>query len=174
MAISLTRGEAGQIREASLATRRTLGDRRAQELAAACARLGVQHVRCLDYGDGRLRDRPREALVEPVVKAIREFRPDVVLTFDETGGYGHPAHIIASLITTAACRATGARSQFSEQLQTGLSLHAVKRLYHSCFPKSGHLLLNLLSEWLRGLDVRFRDSDEFTYALMLFADESTS
>jgi LmbE family N-acetylglucosaminyl deacetylase len=48
MVISFTRGEAGQIRNAAVATRRTLGERPARELELACQTLGVQHVRCLD------------------------------------------------------------------------------------------------------------------------------
>jgi len=54
MVVSATQGEAGQIRDAHAATRRTLGEVRAQEMQQACHRLGVQHVVCLDYGDGQL------------------------------------------------------------------------------------------------------------------------
>ena len=53
MVVSATRGEAGQIRSAGVATRHTLGQVREQELYLACQRLGVQHAVCLDYGDGR-------------------------------------------------------------------------------------------------------------------------
>src|SRR5215467_3932274 len=54
MVVSMTQGEAGQIRDAQAATRRTLGQVRAEELRRACQELGVQHVRCLTYGDGTL------------------------------------------------------------------------------------------------------------------------
>ena len=56
MVVSATQGEAGQIRDAQVATRRTLGDVRAQELQLACERLGVHHAVCLNYGDGKLQD----------------------------------------------------------------------------------------------------------------------
>ena len=48
MVVSATRGEAGQIRSAGTATRRTLARVREQELQFACQRLGVQHARCFD------------------------------------------------------------------------------------------------------------------------------
>ena len=52
--VSLTQGEGGQIRDAAAATRRTLGAVRAKELEASAVALGVDHVACLDLGDGRL------------------------------------------------------------------------------------------------------------------------
>jgi LmbE family N-acetylglucosaminyl deacetylase len=42
MVVSATRGEAGQIRDAGIATRRTIGQVRERELRLACTRLGVQ------------------------------------------------------------------------------------------------------------------------------------
>ena len=88
MVVSATRGDAGQIRDARAATRRTLGQARELELVAACERLGVQHVRCLDYGDGTLKDVEQETLTRDVAEIIRSFRPDVVITFGEDGAYG--------------------------------------------------------------------------------------
>jgi hypothetical protein len=54
MIVSATRGEKGQIRDATAATRRTLGMVRERELAAAAAELGVQRVKVLTYADGTL------------------------------------------------------------------------------------------------------------------------
>jgi LmbE family N-acetylglucosaminyl deacetylase len=173
MVVSFTRGEAGQIRDAAAATRRTLGARRACELELACQTLGVQHIRCLDYGDGKLKDIPQSELTCQAVGLIREFQPDIVFTFDETGAYGHPDHIAICHATTTACQLAGDPDQFSEQLQFGLVPHTPDRLYHSCFPQNGRLVLRLLVSWLQGLDTRFRGSDDFIHALMLFADEST-
>ncbi len=100
MVVSFTRGEAGQIRDAAVATRRTLGEQRARELELACQALGVQHVRCLDYGDGKLKGIPQTELVGRAVGLIREFRPHVLFTFDESGAYGHPDHIAICHATT--------------------------------------------------------------------------
>lgn len=173
MVVSFTRGEAGQIRDATVATRRTLGHTREQELYASCKQLGAQHVVCMDYGDGKLEDIPQDTLVRQAVKIIRQFQPDIVFTFDETGGYGHPDHIAISRATTTACRLAGDATHFSDQIESGLSPHTPKRLYHSYFPRNSRRLLDLIVQWLRGLDTKFHGTDEFIHGLMLFADEST-
>src|SRR5215831_11883236 len=81
MIISATRGEAGQIQDANAASRATLGAVRAEELRAACARLGVEHVVCLNYGDGALAEVDEVTLAGHVATCIRDFQPDVVVTF---------------------------------------------------------------------------------------------
>jgi hypothetical protein len=86
MVVSATRGEAGQIRSAGMATRQTLAWVREQELQRAFQRLGSQHARCLDYADGTLKDVDQEVLIRDVVELIRGFRPDVVITFGADGG----------------------------------------------------------------------------------------
>lgn len=173
MVVSFTRGEAGQIRDASIATRRTLGATREQELHRSCSQLGVQHIRCLDYGDGKLKDIPQEQLVRHVTEIIREFQPDIVFTFDDTGAYGHPDHIVISRVTTIACRQSGDPQAFPEQIESGLLPHTPVRLYHSYFPRNDRLLLQLIVKWLTHLDTKFRGSADFIQGLLLFADEST-
>src|SRR5690349_12139765 len=81
MVLSATRGEAGQIQDARVATRRTLGVVRERELREACAQLGVQHVECLDYDDGGLNEVGEERLARVVAARIYDFAPDVVVTF---------------------------------------------------------------------------------------------
>jgi N-acetyl-1-D-myo-inositol-2-amino-2-deoxy-alpha-D-glucopyranoside deacetylase len=88
-----------------------LGEYRATELAKAMAELGVSDQRFLG-GAGRYRDsgmmgvdsnnRPdcfwRADLLEAadrLVSIIREVRPQVLVTYDQDGGYGHPDHIQA-------------------------------------------------------------------------------
>ncbi|HWQ15905.1 MAG TPA: PIG-L family deacetylase [Roseiflexaceae bacterium] len=172
MVVSATRGDAGQIRDARAATRRTLGEVRERELHAACARLGVRHALCLDYGDGTLKDIDQEALTGHVARIIRGFRPDVVITFGEDGAYGHPDHIAISTATTAACRRAGDAAAFPEQLAEGLMPHAPGKLYHSHFPRSRLLLLERLVQWLMGHEARFRGSYDFIRALLLLAEET--
>ena len=92
-----------------------LGDHRREELAAAMAELGVTDWRLLG-GPGRFRDsgmigtppndRPdcfwrTDLLVAAteLVPVIREVRPQVVVTYDDFGGYGHPDHIQAHRVT---------------------------------------------------------------------------
>ena len=173
MVISATRGEAGQIRSPRVATRRTLGAVREQELRLACQQLGVQQAICLDYQDGTLKNVDQEKLTGQVVKLIRSFRPDVVITFGPDGGYGHPDHIAISAATTAACRLSGERNQFPEHLVAGLQPYQPARLFHSYFPPKRQLLLEQLVQWLIQAKKRFRGTLDFAYALLLLCEEAT-
>jgi LmbE family N-acetylglucosaminyl deacetylase len=163
MVVSATRGEAGQIRDATRATRRTLGAVREKELEAACAALGVSHVRCLDYRDGTLADADGEELRAAVLGLIADFSPDVVITFGDDGAYGHPDHTaISQVATDAFLRATAELDR------------PPARLYHSHFPRSRLLLVDRLARWLVELGARFKGSDDFGQALSLFAEETTT
>src|SRR5262249_48520065 len=141
MVVSATRGQAGQIRDARVATRRTLGAVREAELHLSGARLGVQHSVCWDYGDGTLKDLDPELLVRDTVAVMRAFRPDVVICFGPDGGYGHPDHVTMSTVTTEAFRRTGDSTQFPDQLAAGAAAHQPARLYYSYFPRSRLLFL---------------------------------
>lgn len=114
-----TRGEVGSIYAPGLATRETLADVRSGELQTAARALGIAEVRFLGFRDSGMagtpeNDDPRNLLradPEPAmalfVGLLREVRPDVVLTHDPTGGYGHPDHIAVSGYVTAAYDAAG-------------------------------------------------------------------
>ena len=153
--VSLTRGEAGQIREASLATRATLGRVREQELRTACSHLGVAKVHVLDHIDGTLRDLDRAMLVAEVTKLLDKVRPDVVITFGADGGYGHPDHVAVSEVTSEAFAARPRGS-----------------LYHAHFPRTRLLLLDRLARWLTELNERFRGPGDFARAFSLFTQET--
>lgn len=121
--VTCTLGEEGEILVPELAhlgsdREDRLGQHRITELAAACAALGVDDHRFLG-GPGRYRDsgmmgtatteRPdcfwRADLDEAarlLVAVIREVRPQVVVTYDERGFYGHPDHIQAYRVTRRA------------------------------------------------------------------------
>jgi LmbE family N-acetylglucosaminyl deacetylase len=172
MVVSATRGEAGQIRCANLATRRTLGAMREQELAEACRILGVQHMRCLDYQDGKLHKADPQELAGEVVRLVRGFRPDVVITFGTDGAYGHPDHIAICEATTRACTVAGDSQAYPEQLAEGLSPYAPPRLYYSHFPRSRLRLMDWLVEWQMSFSKRFRGTVDFVQAISLFAEES--
>jgi LmbE family N-acetylglucosaminyl deacetylase len=174
MVVSATRGDAGQIRDARVATRRTIGKVRERELQTACERLGVQHVLCLDYGDGTLQNVDRQVLVESIVQIIRTFKPDVVITFGPDGAYGHSDHIAIGEATTLAFRLAGDAERFPHQLSAALAPHAPIRLYHSYFPRSRMLLFERLVKWLNERDVPFEGSTDFVHALLVFAEEATS
>jgi LmbE family N-acetylglucosaminyl deacetylase len=170
MVVSATRGEAGQIRDAHSATRRTLGQVRAGELTRACRRLGVQQAVCLDYGDGRLKDVDQGVLTRAVTQIIRTFRPDVVLTFGADGAYGHPDHIAIGRATSTACALAGKDACFPEQLAAGLGPHRPARLYHSRFPRHRMLFLEHLVRWLLSPETRFRGTFDFAQGLLVLME----
>ncbi len=103
--ICATRGEAGEIADPSLATRENLGVVRAQELAEAGAKVGLDALHFLGFRDSGMAGTPENHLpgaymqasahsvVMRLVRFMREIRPHVVVTFDPNGGYGHPDHI---------------------------------------------------------------------------------
>ncbi len=121
-----TRGEVGEIADPSLATPETLGEVREHELRASAAALGFDDVRFLGYRDSGMpgtpdNDHPEsyhradpEAAIGQLVALIRETRPQVVITFEPFGGYGHPDHIAASRFTTAAFDAAGDPTQYPQ------------------------------------------------------------
>ena len=161
MVLSATRGEAGQIQDATAATRRTLGAVRERELREACEQLGVRRVECLDYQDGTLRDMSVMTLAGDVAARIRDYRPDAVVTFGLDGGYEHPDHIAISAATTLAC-----------QLVARTEGHA-PHLYYSAFPRQGRLLCRHLADWLAGRGSRFQGSSAFVRGFTLLAEEAT-
>jgi LmbE family N-acetylglucosaminyl deacetylase len=173
MVVSATRGQAGQIRDARAATRRSLGEVRERELREACRRLGVQHVRVLDYMDGELREVDQAELAEVVAGIMREFSPDIVITFGEDGAYGHPDHIAISQATSVACGMAGSAQPLPEQIAGEPPPHQPSRLYHSHFPRSRLLMLDRLARWLGESATRFRGTADFVRALSLFAEEAT-
>ena len=156
MIVSATRGEAGQIRDATAATRATLGQVREQELREACRQLGVQHVRCLDHIDGTLADLDRGASSTRWA-VIDEFAPDVVVTFGADGFYGHPDHVTVGLVVTEAC-AAAATCACSTPTSPGRRL----------------LLLERLAEWLVELRERFAAPADFARVFSLFAKETSA
>ena len=168
MVLSATRGQAGQIRDARAATRHTLGSVREQELRRACAILGVQHVVCHEYMDGALREADVDALVGSVADVIRDFRPDVVITFGADGAYGHPDHVTISAATRRAFTLA-----YDGTDPAGRPRGAA-RLYNSHFARSRLLMLDWLARWLVSLEARFRGGPEFVRSLSLFAEESTT
>ncbi|MCA0455584.1 MAG: PIG-L family deacetylase [Chloroflexi bacterium] len=177
MVVSATKGDAGQIRDARIATRRTLGTVRAAELQTSCQQLGAQVASCLDYGDGTLKDMDINILVEHVTKIIREFKPDVVITFGPDGAYGHPDHIVIGEAVTIACTLASNSDNFPAQIASGLKSHSPAYLYHSYFPKNSVLMLSKLSNWLVHSQeteaYRKYEPAEFARALLLFAEETT-
>jgi LmbE family N-acetylglucosaminyl deacetylase len=100
--VTATRGEAGQIAEPGLATQANLPIVREQELRCACQIYGIHPPLFLDYVDGQLPMVHQGQAVGKLVRLIREFRPDVLVTFGPDGIYGHYDHIVAHRWATIA------------------------------------------------------------------------
>ncbi|MFE7525899.1 PIG-L family deacetylase [Kitasatospora sp. NPDC057542] len=91
---------------------------RRQELEASCEVLKVSHLELLEYADSGMmgwpsNDEPGSFWHTPVAdgaarlaELMRHYQPDVVVTYDENGFYGHPDHIQAHRITMAALELT--------------------------------------------------------------------
>jgi LmbE family N-acetylglucosaminyl deacetylase len=172
MVVSATRGQAGQIRDARAATRRTIAEVREAELRLACQRLGVAHVLCWDYLDGALAEADFHDLVGRVMRLIREFRPHLVITFGPDGGYGHPDHIAIGAATTAACRQADDPVSSSGQRAAALAPYQPSRLYHSHFPPHDMMLMDRLATWLNTRPGRFAGTMDFAHSLLLMAQEA--
>jgi LmbE family N-acetylglucosaminyl deacetylase len=92
---------------------------RRQELEASCEVLGVSHLELLGYHDSGMdgwpqNDAPgsfwRTPIEEPagrLADLLRKYQPQVVVTYDENGFYGHPDHIQANRVTRAALEEWG-------------------------------------------------------------------
>jgi LmbE family N-acetylglucosaminyl deacetylase len=158
--VALTRGGAGQIRDAGVATRATLRAVRERELDAAGKELGLTRTRCLDHPDGGLSEVDGKTLLEQVSELITEFDPDVVITFGPDGFSGHPDHVAVGAAVTAACY----------RLRSATS----PRLFHCHLPRSGMLLRDRLAEWVVELTTRFKGTREFVRALSVFSRETAA
>jgi LmbE family N-acetylglucosaminyl deacetylase len=101
--VTATRGERGRyFTDENRPSDAEVGRAREAELRAAASTLGVHEVSLLGYLDGELdRADPREA-VGRIVEHLRRVRPQVVVTFDPFGAYGHPDHVAICQLTTAA------------------------------------------------------------------------
>ena len=75
---------------------------RTGELQAAAQVLGLREVYFLDYIDGELDQADPAEAIGKIVTQLRRVRPQVVVTFDPFGSYGHPDHIAISQFTQAA------------------------------------------------------------------------
>lgn len=145
--ICATRGEEGEISDPALATHETLGQVREQELRDACRIMGVDDLTFLDYHDGRLADADAVEAIGRIVREIRRLRPQVVVTFDANGGYGHRDHIAIHRFATAAFHQAGQPASYPEQIAEGLAPHAPQKLYYVAFPRS--LMASLMGPALR-------------------------
>jgi len=149
--ITTTLGEEGDIRQEGSATKETLGDVRRIELSCAVQALRLESNELYGYRDSGMVgweannhpqafiNAPEDEVVERLVREIRMFRPQVILTFEPGGLYGHPDHISISKHTTTAFDLASNPSAFPNQLAEGLETHTPQRLFYSARPKGFRL-----------------------------------
>jgi len=101
--LTATRGERGRFDDKGTSPGPAIvGQAREAELRAAGRELGVREVSLLDYMDGELDQAEVNEASEKIAGHIRRVQPQVVVTFDPFGAYGHPDHIAISQLTAAA------------------------------------------------------------------------
>ena len=122
--VTCTRGEEGEVLIESLANLASsrddkLGEHREVELKNAMQHLGIEDHRFLGAPNKKWRDSGMigttqnersdvfwqanlEEAAQELVKVILETKPQVLITYDEFGGYGHPDHIKANQVAMKA------------------------------------------------------------------------
>ncbi|HEV7665277.1 MAG TPA: N-acetyl-1-D-myo-inositol-2-amino-2-deoxy-alpha-D-glucopyranoside deacetylase [Chloroflexota bacterium] len=142
--VTCTDGAVGEISDPALATPDNLAEVRARELDASVVILGVRRLVKLGYRDSGMagtadNNHPAsfqqanlDEAIERVVEVIRTEHPQVVVTYDERGGYGHPDHIRAHQVAVAAFEAAGDPQRYP----SAGPVWAPAKLYYAVFPRS--------------------------------------
>ena len=123
LVVTLTGGERGDILNKAMDIPEVHGRMpqiRRDEMAKAASILGVEHhwLGFVDSGlpegdplpplpEGCFALEPLEVPTEALVRVVRDFKPHVMTTYDENGGYPHPDHIRCHQVSVAAYEAAG-------------------------------------------------------------------
>jgi LmbE family N-acetylglucosaminyl deacetylase len=133
--LTLTRGEGGQ-NEIGPELGEALGVLRTEELAAAHRFDGVEQLfgRAYDFGysfsvDETFKRWGREETLGDIVRALRSFRPDVVLTLPLEAAGGGMHHQAAAQLAREAFRAAADPGRFPDQVAAGLRPWQARKLY---------------------------------------------
>ncbi|MBW8486119.1 PIG-L family deacetylase [Actinomadura parmotrematis] len=130
--------------------------RRLEELRVSADLLGVEHLELLGYRDSGMdgwdtnhapeafANVPLETAAARVAELMERYRPQVVVTYDANGGYGHPDHIQAHRVAVAAAESTGIPD----------------KLYYTAVPRSWIKEMIQRAEDA-GLDLGFEPPDDF-------------
>lgn len=183
MVVSCTGGEEGDILNPKLDTPEywaRLPELRRAEMAEAARILGIEHV-WLGYRDSGFPTgedwlpasseafsvRPVDEAAGRLVRVIREFRPQVLTTYDERGGYPHPDHIMTHTVSMAAVEAAADPARWPEH---GEPWQVAKVYYQMGFHRGRYAALDeamhahglespyahRLAEWSEEADARLR------------------
>ncbi len=140
-----TNGDAGTIDPEHLNGYDSIKDRRLAELDCATRILGFANVYKLGYRDSGMmgnednenpaslwytEQKNPDSLTRRVVEVIRQSKPQVIVTFNKYGGYGHPDHIAIQQATTRAFGLAGDPDYITGDLEP----YAPQKLYYSSIP----------------------------------------
>ena len=145
---TLTGGERGDILNPAMdrpEVKANIAAIRTEEMARAREILGVDQawMGFVDSGfpegdplpplpDGCFGLQPLDVATAPLVAAMRAFRPHVILTYDENGGYPHPDHVMCHKVSVEAFDAAGDPERYPE---AGEPWQPLKLYYHMTFHK---------------------------------------
>jgi len=173
--ICATKGEEGEIRDPRLVIQpwETLATVRQRELKLATTVLKVNFVNFLGYRDSGMAGTganahtqafcnadPEEACRRLVLN-IRKLKPQVLVTYNENGGYGHPDHIMCHRITHAAFE-LAADPEFA--WDDGEEPWQPSKLYHTAHSRETHLRVHDMS-LAAGLEPPFGNRDPKTFGV---------
>lgn len=159
--ICATNGDVGTVAPEMLEGYNSIAELRLAELDCASEYLGLAGVYKLGFKDSGmigsetsqdptcLWQAPQEVVTRRVVEVIREVKPQVVITFNKYGGYGHPDHIAIQRATLEAFQLAGDVTYVTE----GHAPYKPKKLYYSN-PAKRQLQYGILLMRLRGQDPR--------------------
>lgn len=133
--VCATKGDAGKVTDPKLevAGAEELAALRAEELERATGILGLTDVRMLGYGDSGREERvrtgdtralmnvPLDEVEAKLREIIAETKPQVIVTFDPHGGYGHADHLAVHRATSAAFFSTGHLENAPQRLFFGVT-----------------------------------------------------
>jgi LmbE family N-acetylglucosaminyl deacetylase len=151
--VCATRGEVG-MSDSVLTTPDNLGQVREAEMRTAAETLHVDQLWFLGYRDsgmaGAQDNQDPRALIKAraakvigdLVAIIRQFRPQVIVTFDEVGASGHPDHIAIYKFVTGAFHSAADGVQYPELGPA----HAAAKLYYTSFARRQ---IMMMTEWLQ-------------------------
>lgn len=138
--VSLTKGDGGENKLGGPENCAALGEIRAKELAASCKVLGAE-MRVFDFLDTRFKESNEEAVrrwkksgKDPegaLVRIIRTWKPDIIITFDPDWAKGHWDHRATGFLAKAAFHDAANPAKFPELLNATLTPWQAQRLYYS-------------------------------------------
>jgi mycothiol S-conjugate amidase len=149
LVVTLTGGERGSILNPAMDrpdVLENITEIRRQEMAEARRILGVEQefLGFVDSGlpegdpppplpEGCFATQPLHVAAEPLVRSVRRFRPHVILTYDEQGGYPHPDHIMCHQASVEAFDAAGDPERYPD---AGEPWQPLKLYYHVSFHRA--------------------------------------